>query len=135
LRARRSRARSFWRAEIFCCRAVSIAPCIDQLVKPLGRCSDRRIFRRSRERQTQYRACDLALAGKPIAGAHVYLASRRVDFKRVAETIADAEGRSDHAIVSDAKSVAERYHREHGPCWSFDHQSVTQGTLVQLPDV
>jgi hypothetical protein len=40
-----------------------------------------------------------------------------------------------HAIVSDAKSVAERYHWEHGPCRSFDHQSVTQGTLVRLPDV
>ena len=31
--------------------------------------------------------------GKPIAGAHVYLASRRADYKRIAETTTDAEGR------------------------------------------
>ena len=40
-----------------------------------------------------------------------------------------------HGIVSDAKSVAERYHWEDGQCWSFDHQSVTQGTLVRLSNV
>ena len=32
-------------------------------------------------------------AGKPIPVARVYLASRRADYKRVAETITDAEGR------------------------------------------
>ena len=37
------------------------------------------------------RAVDLA--GKPVTGAHVYLASRRGDYKRVAETTTDAEGR------------------------------------------
>jgi hypothetical protein len=37
--------------------------------------------------------------------------------------------------VSDARSVAERYHWEDGACWSFDHQSVTQGTLVRLSNV
>ena len=37
------------------------------------------------------RAVDLA--GKPVTGAHVYLASRRADYKRVAETTTDAEGR------------------------------------------
>jgi hypothetical protein len=37
-----------------------------------------------------------------------------------------------HGIVSDTKSVAERYHWEDGQCWSFDDQSVTQGTLVRL---
>lgn len=31
--------------------------------------------------------------GKPIAGAHIYLASRKVAHKRIAETISDAEGR------------------------------------------
>jgi beta-lactamase regulating signal transducer with metallopeptidase domain len=31
--------------------------------------------------------------GKPVAGARIYLASRRADYKRVAETVADAEGR------------------------------------------
>jgi hypothetical protein len=40
-----------------------------------------------------------------------------------------------HGIVSDAKSVAEHYHWEDGHCWSFDHQSVTQGTLVRLSNV
>jgi len=40
-----------------------------------------------------------------------------------------------HGIVSDAKSAAERYHWKDGPCWNFDHQSVTQGTLVRLPIV
>ena len=43
------------------------------------------------------RAVDLA--GKPIAKAHVYLASRRADYKRVAETIADAEGRYEFLAV------------------------------------
>jgi hypothetical protein len=37
-----------------------------------------------------------------------------------------------HGIVSDAKSVAERYHWEDGQCWSFDQQSVTQATLLRL---
>ena len=37
------------------------------------------------------RAVDLD--GKPVAGARIYLASRRADYKRVAETVADAEGR------------------------------------------
>ena len=37
------------------------------------------------------RAVDLA--GKPVAGARVYLASRRADYKRIAETTTDAEGR------------------------------------------
>ena len=37
------------------------------------------------------RAVDLD--GKPIAGAHVYLASLRADWRRIAETVADAEGR------------------------------------------
>jgi RNA polymerase sigma factor (sigma-70 family) len=37
------------------------------------------------------RAVDLD--GKPIAGAHVYLASLRAEWRRVAETVADAEGR------------------------------------------
>lgn len=32
-------------------------------------------------------------AGRPIPGAHVYLASRRADYKRIAETTTDAEGR------------------------------------------
>ena len=32
-------------------------------------------------------------------------------------------------------SVAERYHWEDGPCWNFDHQSVTQRTLVRLSNV
>ena len=32
-------------------------------------------------------------AGKPISGAHVYLASLRADYKRIAETTTDAEGR------------------------------------------
>jgi hypothetical protein len=40
-----------------------------------------------------------------------------------------------HGIVSDAKSVAERYHWEDGPCWNFDHESVTQRTLVWLSNV
>ncbi len=35
----------------------------------------------------------LDLTGKPIPGAQVYLASRRADYKRVAETTTDAEGR------------------------------------------
>ncbi len=35
----------------------------------------------------------LDLANKPVPGARVYLASRRADYKRVAETTADAEGR------------------------------------------
>jgi len=34
-------------------------------------------------------------AGKPIPGARVYLASRRADYKRVAEAITDAEGHYD----------------------------------------
>jgi RNA polymerase sigma factor (sigma-70 family) len=37
------------------------------------------------------RAVDLD--GKPIAGARVYLASLRADWRRIAETVADAEGR------------------------------------------
>ena len=37
------------------------------------------------------RAVDLA--GKPIAGARVYMASQRADYKRVAETTTDADGR------------------------------------------
>ncbi len=32
-------------------------------------------------------------AGKPVPGAHVYLVSRRADYKRIAETITDAGGR------------------------------------------
>jgi hypothetical protein len=40
-----------------------------------------------------------------------------------------------HGIVSDAKSVAERYRWEDGRCWNFDHQPVTQGTLVRLSSV
>ncbi len=32
-------------------------------------------------------------AGKPISGARVYLASLRADYKRIAETTTDAEGR------------------------------------------
>jgi RNA polymerase sigma factor (sigma-70 family) len=31
--------------------------------------------------------------GKPVAGAHIYLASRRADYKRIAETVTDPEGR------------------------------------------
>ena len=45
------------------------------------------------------------------------------------------ERSAQRGIVSDAKSVAERYHWEDGPCWNFDHQSVTQGTLVRLSNV
>jgi beta-lactamase regulating signal transducer with metallopeptidase domain len=41
----------------------------------------------------------LDLAGKPVAKAHVYLASRRADYKRVAETIADGEGRYEFRAV------------------------------------
>ena len=37
------------------------------------------------------RAVDLD--GKPVAGARIYLASRRAEYRRVAETVADAEGR------------------------------------------
>lgn len=37
------------------------------------------------------RAVDLD--GKPIAGAHIYLASLRAEWRRVAETVTDAEGR------------------------------------------
>jgi len=40
-----------------------------------------------------------------------------------------------HGIVSDVESVAERYHWEDGACWNFDHQSVTQGTLVRLSNM
>ena len=35
----------------------------------------------------------LDFAGKPVPGAHVYLTSRRAEYKRVAETTTDAEGR------------------------------------------
>jgi hypothetical protein len=38
-------------------------------------------------------------------------------------------------IVRDVESVLERYHREYGPCWNFDHRSVTQGTLVRFSNV
>jgi hypothetical protein len=40
-----------------------------------------------------------------------------------------------HRIERDAKSVAERYHWEDGACWNFDHQSVTDGTLMRLSSV
>ena len=39
-----------------------------------------------------------------------------------------------HGIVSDARSVAERYHREDGPCLNFD-QSLTRVALLQLANV
>jgi hypothetical protein len=40
-----------------------------------------------------------------------------------------------HGIVSDAASVAERYHWEDGLRWNIDHQSVAQWALVRLSNV
>jgi hypothetical protein len=42
---------------------------------------------------------------------------------------------ANHGMMSDAMSVAERYHSEDGPCRNLDHQSLTWGALGQVSNV
>jgi hypothetical protein len=43
--------------------------------------------------------------------------------------------RANHGMMSDAMSVAERYHSENGPCRIFDRQSLACGALGQVSNV